>query len=50
MISIGFVVHFDAKRVIIKAVREKSSTAMEIRNAILLELIGYTLKILLKKV
>jgi len=49
-ISIGFVVHLDANTVMTKAVTEKSKTAMEIKNQILASLIGYTLKILLKKV
>jgi hypothetical protein len=50
MMSIGFVVHFEAKSVKIKAVIEKSSTTSEIRKPILVEIVEYSLRILLKKV
>jgi len=44
--SIGFVVHLDAKSVSTKAVKEKSRRAMESKNQILLSLMGYTLNVL----
>jgi len=50
MMSIGFVVHFEAKSVKIKAVIAKSNTAIEIRKLILVEMVEYSLRMLLKKV
>jgi len=50
MMSIGFVVHLEAKSVKIKAVIAKSSTASDIRKLILVEIVEYSLRILLKKV
>jgi len=47
---IGFVVHFDEISVKNRAVIAKSRTASEIRKPILDALIGYALKVLLKKV
>jgi len=44
--SMGFVVHLDAKTVRRKAVKVKSRSTMESKNQIFVSLRGYTLSVL----
>jgi hypothetical protein len=50
MMSIGFVVHLEAKNVKINAVIAKRSIGSEIRKLISVDIVEYSLRMLLKKV